>query len=123
MTTTCPALERTMTERAADTIVSEAVPLPALMALCGALEPIRDAAGPADRETVQQAIDWLAFLHGAVAGLESRLLGDMETVPEAALTGAVLQHFGDEPTAYNQGLALARDVRLLCFFRAIARRS
>ena len=112
-----------MTERAADTIVSEAVPLSELMALCTALEPIRDAAGPADRETVQQAIDWLAFMRGAVAWLESRLAGDMETVPEAALTGAVLQHYGDEPHTFETGMALARDVRLLCFFRAIARQS
>lgn len=112
-----------MTERAADTIISDAVPVPDLLALCTSLEPIRDAAGPADRETVQQAIDWLAFMRGAVAGLESRLAGDMETVPEQALTGAVLQHFGDEPQAFATGMALARDVRLLCFFRAIARQS
>jgi hypothetical protein len=101
--------------------ISESFPVENVLELCAQLEPIRDAAGPADRETVQRAIDWISFLRGAVAGLESRLAGDLQTVPEKALTGAVLQHFGDNPQSFETGMALARDVRLLCFFQAMAR--
>jgi hypothetical protein len=104
--------------RAADTIISEAVPLPELNSLCDALTQIRNAAGPADRETVQKAIDWLAFMHGAVAGLESRLAGDMSQVPESSLRGIVLQHYGDDPDEFTRGVALALAVRDLCFLRS-----
>jgi hypothetical protein len=101
------------------TIIGDAVPIPELMALVDALASIRDAAGPADREALQKAMDWLSFQGGAIRGLESRLAGDLETVPERALGGVVVQHCGDDPDAFKAGLALARDVRLLCFFRAI----
>jgi hypothetical protein len=109
--------------RPSQTIVGDTVPTADALALADALAPIRDNCGPADRETVQKAMNWLSFQAGAIRGLESRLAGDMAAVPEKALAGVVLQHTGDEPDAYNAGMSLALDVRLLCFFQAIERAS
>jgi hypothetical protein len=116
-----PALNVPPHAHNSQTIIGDAVPIPELMQLVDALTAIRDAGGPDDRETIQKAMDWLSFQGGAIRGLESRLAGDLDVIPEKALTGVVMQHCGDEPEAYNAGMALARDVRLLCFFRAIER--
>jgi hypothetical protein len=108
------------TSGTAPTIVSQAFDYHALGALNNELAGIRDCAGPADRDVIQSAIDMLSFQFGGIRGLECRLNGDLATIPDSALRGVVLQHTGADPALFNAGLALARDVRLLCFFRTLS---
>ena len=74
-----------------------------------------------DAELLQRASDWLSFMRGGLAAYERRLNGDMETVPDKALENLLLEHGFATNFEMAAGRALARDVRLLCFFRALDR--
>lgn len=92
----------------------------ATIELADALRDMETRVSAGDAETLQRASDWLAFMRGGLRAYESRLNGDLETVPDKALAGVVAQHFGDHPDRARV-FELAQDVRLLCFFRAIER--
>jgi hypothetical protein len=102
-----------------ESFVSDTVPIPELMALVDDLRAIRDAAGPADRETLQKACDWLSLQGGMIRGLESRLNGDFAAIPDTALYALVMQHGFIDGPELAAAMALAVDVRLLCFFRTL----
>ena len=103
-------------------IAGETLTLETLNRLNSGLRELALTAGPADAQLLADAQDWLNFMFGCIRGLESRLKGDADVVPEKALEGAIQTHFGNEQAYYLPlARALARDVRLLCFFPAIER--
>ena len=76
---------------------------------------------PDDAELLERASTWLSFMRGGLAAYESRLNGDMATVPDKALENLLLEHGFATNFEMAAGRALARDVRLLCFFRSLNR--
>lgn len=104
-----------------DAIAGDTLKEERLRELTNGLRELALTAGPADALILADVQDWLFFMFGAIKGLESKLRGDAEAVPEKALQGVVRQYAGADPVAFELGMRLARDVRLLCFFPAIER--
>ena len=75
-----------------------------------------------ERDMLEQAATLLAWQSRTAQRFRERLQGDMAGVPDAALHALVLQHFGQqmEKPTYEAAMALASDVRLVSFFRALA---
>jgi hypothetical protein len=93
----------------------------ATVELANGLQDMKARVSPADAALLERASTWLSFTRGGLAAYERRLNGDMETVPDKALENLILEHGFATNFEMSCARALARDVRLLCFFRALDR--
>lgn len=88
-----------------------------------AIEPRNEA----ERKTLESAAALLCFQGGQLAAVNRRLDGDMSEIPDAALMALVLQRCPSLTTPAqaleSTAMQLARDVRLVCFFRTMAEHS
>lgn len=96
--------------------------------LCDALLSMAAfSATTSHKKALESAAALIAYQAGQLSAVNRRLEGDMSEIPDAALLALVRQRCPSiattEQALESTAMLLAKDVRLICFFRTLAEHS